>query len=168
VPAPDPGDAFVAPSSTPSTPSTPAPAPAGADARALDDRWNDLVRQLVAQGSVQALVRELAWSSGLIAIDSATRPPTWRLAVEREPLRSSALRDKLAAALGALLGEALQLELVAAAPADSPAQREAAERARLQAEAEATIRSDPVVRDLLAQFHGARIVPGSIRPIRPA
>jgi DNA polymerase-3 subunit gamma/tau len=176
VPVPDPGGAFVAPSSTPSppatrsTPVTPstsltsAPAHAGADARALDDRWNDLVGQLVAQGSVQALVRELAWSSGLIAIDTATRPTTWRLAVEREPLRSSALRDRLAAALGTFLGEALQLELVAATPADSPALREAAERARLQAEAEATIRSDPVVRDLLAQFQGARIVPGSIRP----
>jgi DNA polymerase-3 subunit gamma/tau len=131
----------------------------------LAERWNAVVLDLIEQGRVQALVRELAWSSGLLAIDGRTSPPTWRLAVEREALRSQALRDKLATALVGAVGETLQLELVAAAPEDSPAKRQAAERARRQAEAESTIQSDPVVRELMSQFKGARIVPGSIKPV---
>ncbi|MDE2612661.1 MAG: hypothetical protein KGL78_04410 [Burkholderiales bacterium] len=120
---------------------------------------------LIEQGAVQALARELAWSSGLLEIDELSVPPVWRLAVEREALRLPALRDKLAAALAQALGTELQLELVAAVPDDSPARRDAAERARRQAEAEALIQSDPVVRELLDQFSGARVVPGSIKPV---
>ena len=33
-----------------------------------------------------------------------------------------------------------------------------------QAEAERIIRDDPLVQTLLAQYRGARIVPGSVRP----
>jgi DNA polymerase III subunit gamma/tau len=40
----------------------------------------------------------------------------------------------------------------------------AAERERRQQEAERIIQNDPLVQDLLAQFPGARIVPGSIKP----
>jgi DNA polymerase-3 subunit gamma/tau len=89
----------------------------------------------------------------------------WRLAVEREALRQKALADKLAAAITALTGGEVQLDLQAGVPEDSPARRDAAERARRQAEAEATIQADPVVRELLSQFKGARIVPGSIKPL---
>jgi len=46
----------------------------------------------------------------------------------------------------------------------TPARTAEAQRARRQAEAEAAIESDPVVRDLRANFD-AEIVPGSIRPI---
>jgi DNA polymerase III subunit gamma/tau len=138
---------------------------AGAAQRDLADRWNALVLDLIERGVVQALARELAWSSGLLAVDDRSAPPTWRLAVEREALRSNALRDKLAAALAHALGQPLQLELVAAVPDDSPAKRDAAERARRQAEAVETIQSDPVVRELMSQFKGARIVPGSIKPV---
>jgi DNA polymerase-3 subunit gamma/tau len=133
--------------------------------RALGDRWQALVLSLVERGGIAALVRELAWSSALIAIDERTEPPTWRLVVEREALRQKALADKLAAALVAAVGSAVQLELEPGVPEDSPARRDSAERARRQAEAEATIQSDPVVRELLAQFKGARIVPGSIKPV---
>jgi DNA polymerase-3 subunit gamma/tau len=141
-----------------------APIPAAA-AAGLGDRWHGLVLDLIARGSVAALARELAWSSGLLAIDDRTRPPTWRLAVEREGLRSPALRDKLTAALAAALGEPVQLELVNAVAEDSPARRDAAERARRQAAAEEAIHNDPVVRELISQFKGARIVPGSIKPV---
>jgi len=126
----------------------------------LAERWTVLVRDLIARGAVSALARELAWSSALVSIDEATTPPTWKLVVEREALRSPALRDKLA---GALPGP-LQLELIPGTPADSPALRDAAEKARRQAAAEETIRNDPVVRELMSQFKTARIVPGSIKP----
>ncbi len=139
-------------------------APVRLPAPELAERWNGLVRRLIADGAVSALTRELAWSSALVAVDTATGPPTWTLVVEREALRNPALSDKLAAALAGV-GHAVRLELVPGVPADSPAQRDAADKARRQAAAEETIRNDPVVRELMSQFKGARIVPGSIKPV---
>jgi DNA polymerase-3 subunit gamma/tau len=131
----------------------------------LGERWSALVGALVAGGQLTALVRELAMQAGLRAIDEAASPPRWQLVVERETLRTPVLRDKLQALLAAELGAPLQLELQGGVPADSPARREAAERQRRQAAAEAAIHGDPVVRELLAQFSTARIVPGSIKPV---
>ena len=91
-------------------------------------------------------------------------PAVWTLQVERESLRSPALRDKLTATLAAELGTPVELVLVPGVPDDSPARREAAERARRQVLAEETIRADPVVQALLQQYKTARIVPGSIKP----
>ena len=132
---------------------------------ALGERWAALVARLSEAGSIAALVRELAWQAELLGIDEQTQPPTWRLAVERDSLRTDALRDKLCAALQAELGQPVQLLLDNAVPQDSPARRDAAERERRQQQAEATIRSDPLVVDLMSQFKGARIVPGSIKPL---
>ncbi|MBX3600967.1 MAG: DNA polymerase III subunit gamma/tau [Rubrivivax sp.] len=132
---------------------------------ALGDRWAALVGRLVDSGQLGALVRELAAQSGLRAIDETAEPPRWHLVVEREMLRAVALRDRLQALLAAETGAPLQLELEPGVPADSPARRDAAERQRRQAEAEAAIHRDPVVRELLAQFATARIVPGSIKPV---
>ena len=63
-----------------------------------------------------------------------------------------------------LLGHEVQLAVEAGAATDTPAERDAAERARRQAEAEQIIHDDPVVRSLLEQYQTARIVPGSIKP----
>ncbi len=138
---------------------------AAAVAPGLGDRWYHVVKPLCEDGTLSALARELALQSGLEGVDDSTEPPTWRLRVERETLRNAALRDKVAAALTATLGQAVQLELLAGAPEDSPAKRDAAERQRRQAAAETTIHADPVVRELLSQFKTARIVPGSIKPL---
>jgi DNA polymerase-3 subunit gamma/tau len=132
--------------------------------RALADRWTALATQLAGQGAIVALTRELAWQAGLLSVDEQTVPSVWTLQVERESLRSPALRDKLSAALAAELGAPVDLVLLAGVLEDSPARREAAERARRQVLAEETIRTDPVVRALLEQYKTARIVPGSIRP----
>jgi DNA polymerase-3 subunit gamma/tau len=140
---------------------------AAASTRALGERWAGVVQRLCAQGSVQALARELAMHAGLRAIDDSVQPPTWHLVVERETLRNPALQDKLAAALQVELGHPLSLQVDSGIPDDSPARRDAAERQRLQSEAEATIHADPVVQQLLGQFKTARIVPGSIKPVRP-
>jgi DNA polymerase III subunit gamma/tau len=136
------------------------PAPSPARDPALGDRWDQLVKALIEQGSIAALVRELAQQSALRAIEGSR----WHLTVASEPLRNPALADKLAAALGASLGQPVTLELEPGTPTDSPAQRDAAERARRQAAAEATIQQDPVVRELMQQFKTARLVPGSIKP----
>ena len=145
-------------------------APAGAAPSQPDklaDRWAGIVHTLVTEGAVQALARELAMHSGLVAIDDSTAPPTWRLVVEREPLRAPAQRDKLTQVLANQLGHAVALDLIAGVPNDTLAQRMTAERARRQAEAEATIQADPVVRELLGQFKTARIVAGSIKAVAP-
>jgi DNA polymerase III subunit gamma/tau len=131
---------------------------------ALGDRWYGLVKHLSEQAAISALGRELAVQSGLQNIDTAAAPPRWLLLVERETLRSDALRDKLQTALAQELGHPIELLLQAGVPEDSPAKRDIAERAQRQAAAEATIQGDPVVRELLAQFKTARIVPGSIKP----
>ena len=146
-------------------PAAPVSAEAAFQPSPLGERWADLVGRLVQAGSVAALVRELAAQAGLDRIDEATQPPTWHLLVERDSLRTDALRDKLCQALGAELGQPLQLLLRAQVPADSPARRDAAERERRQRLAETAIRSDPLVVELMAQFSTARIVPGSIKPI---
>jgi len=154
----------------PQPPQPPRPAQPASDpaAEGLADHWAGIVRTLVTEGAVQALARELAMHSGLVAIDDNAVPPSWHLVVEREPLRTPAQRDKLTLALAAHLGHAVALELRAGVPNDTLAQRITAERARRQAEAEATIQADPVVRELLGQFKSARIVAGSIKAVGPA
>ena len=147
------------PASPEASPQAPLPDPA------LGQRWDECVQALCEQGAVAALVKELATQAGLRHIDSSAAPPKWHLVVAREPLRNPVLADKLAAALSALLGEPVALEIEAGTPQDSPALRAAAERQRRQQAAEASIQQDPVVRELLAQFKGARIVPGSIKPV---
>ena len=123
------------------------------------------VRELDAAGSIGALVRELAWQAGVAALSLGERGQHWQLDVESETLRDDGTRDRLAAALAAAQGVPVTLELRAGVPADSQARRETAERERAQARAEETIRNDPVVVELMSQYTGARIVPGSIRPL---
>lgn len=154
----------VAPPSLPTGVQQAQPSAPGADAD-LGGRWNQLVTDLVASGAVTALTRELAWQAGLVAIDESVQPPVWLLRVERETLRSEALADRLASGLADVLGAPLRIVLQAGAPADSPAQRDALARAQRQREAEDALQADPLVHDLLARFHGARIVPGSIKPL---
>jgi DNA polymerase III subunit gamma/tau len=132
---------------------------------ALGEQWAGLAARLVQSGAISALARELAWQAGLVRIDQETQPPTWQLQVERDSLRTDVLRDKLCQALQAELGQPLQLRLDNAVPTDSPARRDAAERERRQQLAEAAIRNDPLVLDLMAQVKSARIVPGSIKPL---
>ncbi len=130
----------------------------------LGDRWAAQVRSLCDSGAIGALVRELAMQAQCTAIDESASPARWTLAVEREMLRSAANVDKLQAALAQALGRAVQLQVEAGVAEDSPARRDAVERARRQAEAEQIIHDDPLVQALMAQYKTARIVPGSVKP----
>jgi DNA polymerase III subunit gamma/tau len=132
---------------------------------ALGDRWAERVQGLAAAGRISGLVRELAWQAGALACDEGPDGSVWTLMVERESLRSEAMRDRLAAALTAEAGASQRLELVPGVPSDSMSRRDAWERQRRQAEAEALFRNDPAVQDLLSQFKTARLVPGTIRPL---
>jgi DNA polymerase III subunit gamma/tau len=133
--------------------------------KALGDDWSACVKRLCDAGLVSALVRELAMQSDLTATDTTVEPQCWSLRVALEPLRNPVLSDKLAAALSTELGFAVVLDVQPGAAQDSPALRDLAERQRRQAAAEARIAQDPVVLELLAQFQGARIVPGSVKPL---
>lgn len=131
----------------------------------LSDRWADLVAQLNGKGAVTALVRELAMQAQCLAETDEGPQSSFCLKVERESLCSDGNRDKLTQALAQLLGKDVVLTLERGAAFNTPAQREQVARELRQQQAEAMIENDPLVRGLLAQHPGARIVPGSIRPL---
>jgi DNA polymerase-3 subunit gamma/tau len=148
-----------------STPVGKARAPATTPVRTeLGDRWAGVVEQMVQQGSISAMVRELALQSQCVAITNEGSTAVWRLRAERETLRAAAQRDKLQAALAQWLGQPVRLELEGGIAEDSPAIRSNAERERRQREAEQIIHDDPLVQALMAQYKTARIVPGSVKP----
>jgi DNA polymerase III subunit gamma/tau len=129
------------------------------------DRWTELVQAMVAAGSVQALVRELAMQAQCVGVDEKSQPALWFLRVERETLRSAAHVEKLQTALSQLLQCPVRIEVQAGVALDNPALRAKAEKDRRQQEAESLVHNDPLVREMMSQFKTARIVPGSIRPL---
>jgi DNA polymerase-3 subunit gamma/tau len=131
---------------------------------ALGERWAVLVRQMIDANSIGALVRELAMQAQCLSFDETAAGVDSRLRVERDMLRAPAHADKLQAALAQTLGRDVRLALEPGVAEDSPAKREAAERARRQAQAEQIIHDDPLVQALMAQYKTARIVPGSVKP----
>lgn len=167
---PEPPEAFDTPS-RPAAPSRPTAStvpsldlpPPGSDP--LSDRWAELVGQLQARGLIAALVRELAIQAQCIAHEAGGTHSLWRLRVERESLRSDNLRDRLAQALSELLGQEAQLELERGVAFNTPAQRDQVARELRQQRAEQLISGDPLVQQLMKQYPGARLVPGSIHPL---
>ncbi len=124
------------------------------------DFWHGLVQQLVAQEAVTALVRELALQSQLVARDTGH----WMLRVERESLNQPASRERLQNALQAA-GHAVSLTVEVGSVGDSPARRNAQAAAEKQRAAEEIILADPFVQHMMRDF-GAKIVPGSIKPVQ--
>jgi len=139
-----------------------------ADAARAADLWCALVARLASAGAIAAMVRELAVQAECIRVVDGGDGRVWHLRVERENLRTPALRERLQAAASDAEGHPLRLEIEAAAAVDTPAARDAAERDRRQAEAERAIEEDPLVRALMAQYKTARIVPGSVKPLPAA
>jgi DNA polymerase-3 subunit gamma/tau len=123
------------------------------------DFWFELVQSLVRAEAVAALVRELALQSQLIARDA----DVWMLRIERESLNNASSRERLQTAL-AQAGHTVRLTVEIGRVTDSPALRNAAAAAERQQRAEAIILNDPYVQGLMRDF-GAKIVPGSIKPV---
>ncbi|MBL8336075.1 MAG: DNA polymerase III subunit gamma/tau [Rhodoferax sp.] len=121
--------------------------------------WHATVLALVASEAITALVRELALQSQLVARDT----DQWLLRVERESLNQNSTRERLAQALQAA-GHPVQLAVEVGRVTDSPARRNAAAAAERQLAAERIIFEDPFVQTMMRDF-GAKIVPGSIRPL---
>jgi len=139
--------------------------PAAAHDPAAADRWAEAVRRMALAGSIGAMVRELAMQAECVGVVDGEAAQLWRLRVERENLRAPALRERLQAALAEAAGRPVRIEVEAGIAADSPAERDAVEQRRRQAEAEQVIQDDPLVKALLAQYKTARIVPGSVKPV---
>ena len=101
-----------------------------------------------------------------VAIDEAAAPARCaRCASNARSLRSAGPRARSCRRRSRRRWAApVQLQLEAGVAEDSPARRDAAERARRQAEAEQIIHDDPLVQALMAQYKTARIVPGSVKP----
>ncbi|MCW8176884.1 DNA polymerase III subunit gamma/tau [Verminephrobacter aporrectodeae] len=139
--------------------SAPEPAPSRHSPTPEGDVWYAAVQQLVATRAIEALARELALQSQLVARDGAH----WLLRVESESLISQpTARERLREALQAA-GHASQISVELGAVADSPARRIAAAAAAARLRAEEIVASDPYVQSLMRE-HGAKIVPGSVRP----
>jgi DNA polymerase-3 subunit gamma/tau len=132
---------------------------------AAADRWTALVHRMVEGASVAAMVRELAMQAECWSIAEGDADPVWRLRVERENLRTPALRERLQAAMAEALRQPVRPEIEAGVAVDTPAERAAEARRRRQAEAEQAIHDEPLVKALLAQYKTARIVPGSVKPL---
>jgi DNA polymerase III subunit gamma/tau len=121
--------------------------------------WHKLVMDMSAAETINALVRELGLQSQLVARDT----DTWMLRVERESLNSTMSRERLQKALETA-GYPVRLAVEVGRVQDSPAKRNAAAAAQRQAGAEAIILNDTYVQSLMRDY-GAKIVPGSIKPL---
>jgi DNA polymerase III subunit gamma/tau len=124
------------------------------------DFWHATVAGLVASDAVTALVRELALQSQLVGRDEGH----WMLRVQRESLNQPTSRERLQNALAGA-GHAVSLSVEVGIVTDSPARRIAAAAAARQQAAEQVIQSDPFVQAMMRDF-GAKIVPGSVKPIQ--
>jgi DNA polymerase III subunit gamma/tau len=131
----------------------------------LADTWADVVAQLQSQGLITALVRELAVQSQCLAHRVDGNSEHWRLRVERVSLMGDMHQERLQQALASLSGREVRLELEQGAAFNTPAQRDLAAREARQRAAEALIAADPLVRRLMTEHAGARILPGSVRPL---
>jgi DNA polymerase-3 subunit gamma/tau len=126
------------------------------------DFWHATVQQLIAAEAINAMARELALQSQLVARDT----DQWILRVELESLNQPGSRDRLVAALQGV-GHPVALVVEVGRVTDSPGRRNAAAAAQRQLAAEKIIFDDPFVQSMMRDF-GAKIVPGSIKPIDSA
>jgi DNA polymerase-3 subunit gamma/tau len=123
------------------------------------DFWHATVQHLVSSEAITAMVRELALQSQLVARDT----DQWLLRVERETLNQPGARERLAAAL-CNAGFDVKLAVEIGRVTDCPARRNTAASEEKQRAAEKIILDDPFVQAMMRDF-GAKIVPGSIKPL---
>ena len=140
----------------------PASAPKSSE---LGDAWAERVQALMAADLVAGLVRELALQSELQSQEGGV----WTLQVESQSLNHAGACDKLLQALQALpaapgMPAPARLQVAQGPVSDTPARRLSAAQTERQRLAEEVIAADPFVQDMVRQW-GARIVPGSVRPL---
>ncbi len=124
------------------------------------DCWYAAVSDLLARDAIAAMVRELALNAQLVAQNS----DQWLLRVEQESLRQPAHLERLSAALQAA-GHAVRLTVEMGRVTDTPARRIAAQAEQAHQAATKIVLDDPFVQKMMQEF-GAKIIPGSVTPVR--
>ena len=118
-----------------------------------------MVQDLVAREVIAALVRELALQSQLMARNEGA----WTLRVEKESLANAGTRERLQTAL-AEAGHVVRLTVEIGPVSDSPSRRNAIAAASKLKAAQELLLADPFVQEMMRDF-GAKIVPGSVKPL---
>jgi len=167
APAPAPVTPRPAPTPTPAVAApTPAPAPAAPqgplalDANGLPD-WHDVIERANLRGPIG----QLAQNSSLRELDGegmvlALQPQHMHLAVE--PLTSQ-MEEKVSHAIG----RRVRIRFIADhGNLGTPAERRAQAQIDAQANAVASMETDPFVQTLKREFD-ARVIPQSIKPVEP-
>ncbi|HEY7739880.1 MAG TPA: DNA polymerase III subunit gamma/tau [Steroidobacteraceae bacterium] len=134
--------------------SAPLPPPAPAQA----GEWPDLLARLELQGAA----RQLAGNCQLIERDGNRF--RFLLDPRAQSLCTRQQEDRLAAALGKVVGAAVTIEIELGGTLDTPARREEQARDERLEQARAAIERDPNVRALRDRF-GAVVQPDSIKPV---
>ncbi|HSI95258.1 MAG: DNA polymerase III subunit gamma/tau [Methylophilaceae bacterium] len=127
---------------------------------AFDGNWRGLVDKLKLSG----MARMLAQNCALLEFEGHQM----RLSVppEHKHLLDNTYQEKLRATLKEHFGKQLQVSIEISGNAiDTPARQINQEKAARQAQAEASIKSDPFVHDLMESF-GATIIPSTIKPVQ--
>jgi DNA polymerase-3 subunit gamma/tau len=158
-PAPSPEDSIDAVEDSPSAAGS---AAARSEGRMVTpDNWADVLGRLRVNGSVRMV-------AGLLVVHQVNLPSiAFHASADDMLLMTDRFRATLARALEAWLGVPVRLAITPAEDAltDTPAQIEQTAADQVQAEAEAAIDSDPLVRRLCERFD-AEILRESIRPIQ--
>jgi DNA polymerase-3 subunit gamma/tau len=123
----------------------------------LGEQWLAVVQDMVKAQLIQAMTRELAMQSQLMAQTDGV----WHLQVESESLNSASNRERLQLALQSL-GHAVTLQVAQGPVQDSPARRITARQQQRMAQAEADILNHPSVQRLINEYD-AKIIPGTLR-----
>ena len=147
----------VAVSPKPPVPTSPTPSTKPATVTGLGPTWLAVVQDMVKAQLIQAMTRELAMQSQLMAQADGV----WHLQVESESLNSASNRERLQLALQSL-GHAVTLQVAQGPVQDSPARRITALQQQRMAQAEADILNHPSVQRLIKEYD-AKIIPGTLR-----
>ena len=123
----------------------------------LGEQWLSIVQEMVKAQLIQAMTRELAMQSQLMAQADGV----WHLQIESESLNCASNRDRLQLALQSL-GHAVNLQVIQGPVQDSPARRITALQQQRMAQAEADILNHPSVQRLMNEYD-AQIIPGTLR-----
>jgi DNA polymerase-3 subunit gamma/tau len=131
------------------------------------DFWHATVQQLIKAEAINAMVRELALQSQLVARDT----DQWILRVERESLNQAGSRDRLTTALK-MAGHDVKLVVEIGRVNDCPARRNTAASEEKQLAAEKIIFDDPFVQSMMrenrARFHQTPVRSDALNRLGPA
>ena len=123
----------------------------------LGEQWLSVVQDLVKAQLIQAMTRELAMQSQLMAQADGV----WHLQIESATLNNASNRERLQLALQSL-GHAVSVQVQQGPVQDSPAQRITSLQQQRMAQAQSDILNHPSMQHLIKEYD-AKIVPGTLR-----